>query len=54
MRLESITPSKPAEFEQVRSAVLQDWNDAKMADQRIAAVRALAKKYVVKIETPSP
>jgi hypothetical protein len=30
--------------------VLQDWTDAVMAEQRSAAVRALAKKYTVKIE----
>jgi hypothetical protein len=30
--------------------VLQDWIDATMAEQRTAAVRALAKKYTVKYE----
>jgi hypothetical protein len=30
--------------------ILQDWIDATMAEQRTAAVRALAKKYTVKYE----
>jgi hypothetical protein len=50
MRLESITQSKPADFENLRGVVLQDWTDATMAEQRTAAVRALAKKYTVKVE----
>ena len=41
---------KPAVFEALRGVVLQDWTDATMAEQRSAAVRALAKKYTVKIE----
>lgn len=45
MRLESMTPVKPADFEQVRGVVLQDWTDAVLAEQRSAAVRALARKY---------
>jgi hypothetical protein len=49
MRLESITPPKPAVFENLRGVVLQDWTDATMAQQRTAAVRALAKKYTVKV-----
>jgi hypothetical protein len=50
MRLESITPSQPAEFEKLQNVVAQDWTDAVMAEQRSAAVRALAKKYTIKIE----
>lgn len=50
MRLESMTPPKPAVFESLRNVVLQDWTDATMAEQRTAAVRALAKKYTVKVE----
>jgi hypothetical protein len=50
MRLESITAPKPADFEPLRGVVLQDWTDATMAEQRTAAVRALAKKYAVKTE----
>jgi hypothetical protein len=49
MRLESITQSKPAVFENLRGVVLQDWTDATMIGQRTAAVRALAKKYKVKV-----
>jgi hypothetical protein len=50
MRLEAITPPKPAVFETLRGVVLQDWTDATMAEQRTAAVRALAKKYTVKVD----
>ena len=50
MRLESVTPPQPASFENLRGVVLQDWTDATMAEQRSAAVRALAKKYTVKTE----
>ena len=45
MRLEAITPARPAVFEALRGVVLQDWTDATLAEQRTAAVRALAKKY---------
>lgn len=51
IRLDSITPPKPAVFEPLRGVVLQDWTDATMAEQRSAAVRALAKKYIIKHET---
>lgn len=50
MRLESIAQPKPAVFEELRNVVVQDWTDAIMAEQRTAAVRALAKKYTVKVE----
>jgi hypothetical protein len=50
MRLQSITSPKPAVFENLGGVVLQDWTDATMAEQRTAAVRALAKKYTVTIE----
>lgn len=50
MRLQSITPPKPAVFENLGGVVLQDWTDATMAEQRTAAVRALARKYTVKVE----
>jgi len=33
----------------LRGVVLQDWTDAMMAEQRSAAVRALEKKYTVKV-----
>ena len=50
MRLEAIAPAKPAVFEGLRGVVLQDYTDTKMSEQRTAAVRALAKKYIVKYE----
>jgi hypothetical protein len=52
MRLDSIARPKPAVFEGLRGVVLQDWTDATAAEQRTAAVRALAKKYEVKHELP--
>ena len=50
VQLDSITPPKPADYEALRGVVLQDWTDAVMAEQRTAAVRALARKYFVKVE----
>ena len=44
MRSMPITPPKPASFEDLRGVVLQDWTDAVMAEQRSAAVRALAEE----------
>jgi hypothetical protein len=54
MRLDVITPPKPADFDALRGVVLQDWTDAVMAEQRTAAVRALARKYTVKVESTGP
>lgn len=51
MRLESITPPKPADFEQVRGVVLQDWTDTTLAGQRSAAVQVLAQKYAIRFES---
>jgi len=48
-QLVAVTPAKAAAFEPLRGVVLQDWTDATMAEQRSAAVRALAKKYTVKV-----
>ena len=53
IRLESIAPAKPGRFENLRGMVLQDWTDARMAEQRTAAVRALGKKYTVRFEAAS-
>ena len=50
VQLQSVTSPRPADFETLRGVVLQDWTDATMAEQRTAAVRALAKKYTVKVE----
>ena len=52
MRLNATTPPQPANFEQLRSVIQQDWTDATASEQRSAAVRALAKKYTVKHELP--
>ena len=54
VRLQSVTPPKPADFETLRGVVLQDWTDATMAELRTNAVRTLAKKYVVKVESVAP
>ena len=53
MRLKSMTPAKPAVFEEVSGAVMQDWTDFVMAAQRSTAVRALARKYKVTIAEPA-
>jgi hypothetical protein len=50
MRLDAVTPGRPAVFEALRGVALQDWTDATMAEQRTAAVRALGRKYRLKIE----
>jgi hypothetical protein len=50
VRIESVTPAQPAVYEAVRNVVLQDWTDSVMAEQRSAAVHALARKYTVKVE----
>ena len=50
MQLEAVTPPKAAAYEALRNVVLQDWTDAVMAEQRTAAVRALARKYRIKTE----
>jgi parvulin-like peptidyl-prolyl cis-trans isomerase-like protein len=51
VRLDSIVAPQPAAFEPLRGVVLQDWTDATAAEQRTAAVRALAKKYNVIFES---
>ena len=51
VQLQSVAPPKPATFENLRGVVLQDWTDATLAEQRSAAVRALTKKYTVKVES---
>jgi hypothetical protein len=51
MRLDAITPPKPAAFEAFAGVVMQDWRDATASEQRTAAVRALTKKYSVKFES---
>jgi hypothetical protein len=53
MRVNAVTPSKPASFEALRGVVLHDWIDATAAEQRTAVVRALAGKYKIKYEVPT-
>jgi hypothetical protein len=48
IRLEAATPARPADFEALRGVVMHDWVDATMAEQRTAAVRALAAKYRIR------
>ena len=50
MRLESISKPVPAAFETLRGVVLHDWTDATLQEQRSASVRALARKYTIKVE----
>lgn len=50
IRLDRVTPPRPADFDALKGVILQDWTDAVMAEQRTAAVRALAKKYTIKVE----
>jgi hypothetical protein len=47
IRLDAVSAALPADFEVLHGIVLQDWKDAEAAQQRTAAVRALAKKYDV-------
>jgi hypothetical protein len=54
IRLKTMTPARPAKFEDVSGPVLQDWTDSVMAEQRSAAVRALARKYTVKVTGQKP
>jgi hypothetical protein len=54
MRVDAIAAPRPAVYEALRGVVLQDWTDTTMAEQRTAAVRALAKKYTVRYEAATP
>ena len=51
IQLNALVPGKPAVFETLHGIVLQDWTDSVMAEQRSAAVNALAKKYTIQIES---
>lgn len=53
VRLDGTTAARPASFDSLRGVVLQDWTDATLAEQRSAAVAALAKKYTIKVEVPA-
>ena len=50
MRLDAVSPAKPASFDALRNVVQADWIDATMAQQRTDAVRARAKKYRIEFE----
>jgi hypothetical protein len=52
VRLDAAMPPRPGNFEVLRGVVMQDWTDTTMAEQRSAAVAALAKKYVIKVPAP--
>ena len=54
VRLDGVIAGRPASFESLRGVVLQDWTDATMAEQRTAAVRALARKYTLRTAGPAP
>lgn len=54
IRVGGLLPAKPADFDALRGVVLQDWTDATMAELRTEAVRALAKKYTVRIDAGAP
>lgn len=54
IQLVALKPGQPAEFERLKGVVLQDWTDAVMAEQRSAAVDALAKKYKIRYEGAAP
>jgi hypothetical protein len=51
IKLNAVTAAQPARFETVRGPVLHDWTDAMAAEQRTAAVRALARKYKIEYES---
>ena len=50
VRLDALQAAKPAQYEALRGVVLQDWTDQVMAEQRSAAIKALAKKYTIRHE----
>ncbi len=54
VRLDATTSARSASFEAMHGVVLQDWTDDVMAQQRTDAVRALAKKYNVKMVEAKP
>ena len=47
MRLKELTPASRRCSKTWPTPCIQDWTDSVMAEQRSAAVRALAKKYTV-------
>ena len=53
VRIEKRTDTVPAEFSDVREAVLMDWRDRHMQELRTAAVGELARKYTIRIDGPA-
>ncbi len=49
VRFEGKAGGKSVAFEEVKSRVMQDWQDQKMQALRTAAVRELAKKYTIRV-----
>lgn len=47
VRVEARTPGQAADFEAVRTRVLQDWKDRTMQELRTQGVRELGKKYTL-------
>ncbi|MDB5970422.1 MAG: hypothetical protein JWQ90_2872 [Hydrocarboniphaga sp.] len=54
VQLTVITPAKAADFDSLRGVLSADLTDATLAEQRSAAVRALAKEYTIKVEKTEP
>jgi hypothetical protein len=48
VRVDSVVPAVPADFDKIGGTVLQDWIDTTMAEERDAAVLAMEKRYTVK------
>ena len=53
VRLDRASPGRLAEFPALRAVVQQDWTDATLSEQRSAAVRAMAARYVIRTEAAS-
>lgn len=54
MKLNQITPARPAMFADIRSVLLQDWTDATMADLRSQVLRERSQKYQLNSDAPPP
>ena len=54
VRLEEIKPGAPADFENNKDAIYQDWRDDTMAQLSTNAVRDMAKKYKIREEEVKP